>query len=1076
MFQLDPCPASDYNLFQGFKKSQLFTRRRYDWVLLLERIMEDYLFRGQISDLDSRLQTLLDIEAERQFRKVILIPSESMAPIAVRDALGSAFHNIYAEGYAYDLTGGLTEDELFDFDKLLADYRRFSDDRYYKGVEYADVLEALASQRAAQAFSANGKEPIDIYVNVQPLSGSPANNAVYHGLLNLGDKVMGMNLLHGGHLSHGSRVNRSGEYYDIVSYSVDPDTERIDYDDLERLAVEHEPRMIIAGVSSYSWQLDWKRFSEIAEKVGAYLLADISHVSGLIVAGHYPSPIGYADIISSTTHKTMCGPRGAILMSTNLDLIEKIDRAVFPGEQGGPHVNVFGAMALAFKLAQTEKFRDLQGQIIENCLVLTEQLEKRGFRIPFGGTNTHLMNIDTKSVRGEDGAWLSGDLAARILDVAGIVTNRNTIPGDTSARNPSGVRMGTPWITQRGFKEKETRELADIIADVLFSCEPFYRGKKLRAKVDFDVLEEAKLKIRDLAQRAGIDHQPTEHGYPHFYYLDDEPDDEHPYATYIVCGEKVREFLNFVVSSDIESLQMGDKQPTILSTPDGDVEGMLSCTNLECFHLTVPSEDAGLVLAWLRALSDGYVRVDEDVRRKVPGPVIVRETDFVVEDLVEGETRSVDKPFYLGIPDGEGRALPEFTWEKKDTAPLRRTSLYDIHVELGARMVPFAGWEMPVRYESVLEEHRAVRETAGLFDVTHMGVYQAEGSDAMAFLDSVCANDVSSLKVNESLYTHLLTPDGEVIDDLLVYRRCDQEYMAVVNAANDAKDWAWLNAVRKGEVKVDNQRPWSRAYGRGVQLRNLRDPAEGEDQRVDLALQGPQSQNILLALDINEDDRRKIRHLRWAEVCEANVNGLDVVVARSGYTGEKTAYEIFVHPDQAPDLFTDLLDAGEKFGIKPCGLGARDSLRTEAGLPLYGHEFGGSMNLGVGDAGFASFVKTNKPWFIGRKAFIEQEKERDSVVARFRFSEKRVRRAHYGDPVMDEVGRMIGRVTSCSSDTDGYFLGQAYINQRYAKKGTLIYVYQDVSRRKGKDLSKLSFGERVALPDTATILRRFPRF
>lgn len=1036
--------------------------------------MKDYLFRDEVSNLDPKLKELLDIEAERQYRKIILIPSESMAPQAVRDALGSAFHNIYAEGYAFDLTGGLSEEELFDFDKLLVEYRRFSDDRYYKGVEYADILEALACQRAAQAFAANGKKPLDIYVNVQPLSGSPANNAVYHGLLNIGDTVMGMNLLHGGHLSHGSRVNRSGEYYDIIPYSVDPETERIDYDELARLAEEHKPKMIIAGVSSYSWALDWEQFSDIAHHVGAYLLADISHVSGMVVTGHYPSPIGYADIISTTTHKTLCGPRGAILMSTDLDIIEKIDRAVFPGEQGGPHVNVFGAMALAFKLAQTKQFEELQRQIIKNCVVLTEQLEKRGFRIPFGGTNTHLMNIDAKSVRGEDDAWLSGDLAARILDVAGIVTNRNTIPGDTSAKNPSGVRMGTPWITQRGFKEKETRELADIIADILLSCEPYYRGKKLRAKVDFSVLEEAKLKVRDLAQRAGIDHQPTQHGYPHFYYLDDEPDDEHPLSTYIVCGEKVREFLNFAASSDVESLQVSDKQPTRLYTPDGDVEGMLTCMDPECFQLTVPSQDVGLVLAWLRALSDGYVRVDEDVRRKVPGPVIVRETDFHFNEIFKGEVHGVYKPFYLGMPKGEGEALPDFTWKEKAEPSLHRTILYDIHLELGARMVPFAGWEMPVRYESVLKEHRAVRETAGLFDVTHMGVYQAEGPDAMAFLDSVCANDVSSLKVGELLYTHLLSPDAEVIDDLLVYRVCEQKYMAVVNAVNDAKDWAWLNSVREGKVRVDNQRPWARAFGRGVRLRDLRSPKEGEDQRVDIALQGPQSLRILLSLDINEDDRRKINHLRWAEVCEVNVSGLDAVVARSGYTGERVAFEIFVHPDEAPSLFRDLLEVGEEYGIQPCGLGARDSLRTEAGLPLYGHEFAGTMGLGVGDAGFASYVKVNKPWFIGRKAFMKQEEERDSVVVRFRFSEKRVRRAHYGDPVMDEVGRMIGQVTSCASDTDGYFLGQAYINRRYAKKGNLVYIYQDVSRRKGMDLSNLSFGERVALPDAATILRRFP--
>ena len=1037
--------------------------------------MKDYLVRGSIRDLDPKLSELLKIEAERQYRRLILIPSESMTPKAVRRALGSSFHNIYAEGYSFDLTGGLSEEELFDYDRLLTEYRRYSDDRYYKGVEYADILEGIACQRAAQAFATNGKTALDIYVNVQPLSGGPANNAVYHGLVDLGDTVMGMNLLHGGHLSHGSRVNRSGEFYNIVSYSVDPETELIDYDEIERLALQHKPKMIIAGVSSYSWQLDWTRFREIADNVGAYLLADISHVAGLIVAGEYPSPIGIAHIISSTTHKTMLGPRGAILMSTDLDIIKTIDRAVFPGEQGGPHVNVFGAMAIAFKLAQSDDFKTLMGQIVKNCRVLNDQLEKRGFKIPFGGTNTHLTNIDTKSVRGKDDAWLSGDLAARILDVAGIVTNRNTIPGDVSALNPSGVRLGTPWITQRGFTEKETKQVADIIADILFSCEPFYRGRALRAKVDFKVLEEAKLKIRDLAESAGIDYKPEKHGYPHFYYLDDEAEEGKTTSSYIISGDKAREFLDFIVSSDIEAMECGENQPTMLYTPEGSIQGMVTCDEFRSFHLTVPAEKAGLVLTWLRALSDGYVRVDEDVLKKVPGPVIVRESDRDYDVILEGDPYGKEKPFYLGMREESGDPLPEFTWNEPDEEALKRTRLYDLHVELGGRMVPFAGWEMPVRYDSVLEEHLAVRKNAGLFDVTHMGVFQVEGPDAMAFLDSVVTNDISSLEVGESVYAHFLDSYGNVIDDTLIYRRIDLEYMIVVNASNEAKVWKWLNEVKAGSVKVDNQRPWVKAYGRRTILRNLKDPKEGKDQRVDIALQGPKSLEILLGLGFNEEDARKINHLRWSELCEVKSGDFHLVVSRTGYTGERMAFELFIHPDQVEGLFRMLLEIGKPFGLKPCGLGARDSLRTEAGLPLYGHELAGELDIGVGGAGFGSYVKTNKPWFIGREAYLLQEQERENVIARFRFSEKRVRRAHYGDPIMDEQGRVIGKVTSCATDSEGYFLGQAYVNKRYAKKGTLIYIYQDVEKRSGTGLADLSYGERVALPDTATILRRFPR-
>ncbi len=1038
--------------------------------------MKDYLVRGKIKDLDPNLYELIRIEEERQYRRLILIPSESMTPRAIRRALGSGFHNIYAEGYSFDLTGGLSEEELFDYDKLLTEYRRYSDDRYYKGVEYADILEGVACQRAATAFASNGKTALDIYVNVQPLSGGPANNAVYHGLVDLGDTVMGMNLLHGGHLSHGSRVNRSGEFYNIVSYSVNPETEMLDYDEIERLAKQHRPKMIIAGVSSYSWQLDWARFREIADMVGAYLLADISHVAGLIVAGEYPSPIGYAHIISSTTHKTLLGPRGAILMSTDLDVIQAIDRAVFPGEQGGPHVNVFGAMALAFKIAKTEEFAALMKQIVKNCRVLNDRLEERGFRIPFGGTNTHLTNIDTKSVRGKDGAWLSGDLAARILDVAGIVTNRNTIPGDKSARNPSGVRMGTPWISQRGFKEKETRQVADIIADILFSCEPYYQGRGLRAKVDFKTLEEAKLKVRDLAESAGIDYKPTSHGYPHFYYLDDEAEETKTTSSYIISGDKSREFLDYLVSSDIEVMECGTNQPTLLYTPEEKVPAMLTCDDLQSFHLTVPAKKSGLVLTWLRAVSDGYVRVDEDVLRKIPGPVIVRESDRVYDSVLEGDTYGVNKPFYLGMREEQGKALPDFEWEEDVGEELRRTALYDTHVELGARMVPFAGWEMPVRYKSVLEEHNAVRQAAGLFDVTHMGVFQAEGPDAMAFLDSVVGNDISALGPGESAYAHFLDPDANVLDDTLIYRRSEMEYMIVVNASNEAKIWKWLNEVKEGAVKVDNRRPWARAYGIRTILRNLKNPLEGEDQRVDLALQGPRSRDILLALGFNVDDQRKINHLRWAQLTEVDNGDFNLVVSRTGYTGEKFAYELFVHPARVVALFKKLLEVGKPFGLRPCGLGARDSLRTEAGLPLYGHELAGELNIGVGGAGFGSYVKVNKPWFIGRDAYLVQEKERENVIARFRFSEKRVRKAHYGDPIMDEQGRVIGKVTSCATDSEGYFLGQAYVNKRFAKKGTLVYIYQDVEKRKGVGLDDLSYGERVALPDTATILRRFPNF
>src|SRR5512147_1647769 len=471
--------------------------------------MSDYLFRGNLAKLDRDVYDLIQLEAERQARKLILIPSESASPLAVGEALGSAFQNIYAEGYPEEETRWMSEKEILDYPARLAEYRRNSDPRYYKGVEYADIVEALARRRAAEAFAANGFTADQIFVNVQALSGAPANNAVYQALLNIGDTVLGLSLLHGGHLSHGSSVNRSGKYYNAVHYTVDAN-ERLDYDRIRAQALESKPKLIIAGYSSYSWVPDWKKFRAIADEVGAYFLADISHIGGLVAAGVVPSPIGIAHVTMSTTHKSLDGPRGAVLLCTDPAIAKKIDKAVFPGEQGGPHVNVFAALALTFKLAQTKQFKKLQEQTVANAKAMADQFKKRGMRVPFGGTDSHMVNVDVTSVKSPDGVALTGDQAARILDIVGIVVNRNTIPGDKNSADPSGIRLGTPWITQRGFKEKETRELTDIMADVMLACAPHAvdtvrKGRQRRAKLDFNALNNAKLRVRKLAEKAGID-------------------------------------------------------------------------------------------------------------------------------------------------------------------------------------------------------------------------------------------------------------------------------------------------------------------------------------------------------------------------------------------------------------------------------------------------------------------------------------------------------------------------------------------------------------------------------------------
>lgn len=1042
--------------------------------------MPDFKQQEDLESLDPGLFTLIELEEERQARRLIMIPSESIAPKAVRELLGSSFTNIYAEGYPRPETLGFDEQQILDYTNMLGTYRRYSDPRYYKGVEYVDVVEALARRRCAEAFAANGITADQLYTNVQPLSGAPANNAVYTAFLSPGDTILGMNLLVGGHLSHGSSVNRSGIWYNAQHYTVDPDTELLNYDSILAKAQEVQPKIIVAGYSSYPYVPDWQKFREIADQVGALLLTDISHIAGLIAAGQIPSPVGFAHVITFTTHKTLLGPRGACILTDNASYARKIDKAVFPGEQGGPHINTIAAMAVTFKNAKTEAFKTLQGQIIRNAVVFAEQLKARGLRVPYGGTDTHMALLDCKSIKAGPGVYLSGDLGARILDAAGIVANRNTIPGDRSAFSSTGIRFGTTWLTQRGFKEAELRQVADIIADLLSGVTPYNmpgkKSDKRRAKVDFQVLEDAKLKVATLADQAeDFSNTSKVHGYPHYFDINDNQGST--WASFQLSGAQIRHFVSYAFSSDIESLSSGETQPTVLHTSAGDVEGFLHCKEPIVFVLTVAGQKAGLASAWLRDLSDAYISFDEDLIMRLPGPMRIENIQPQAHEGSKDSPIGATKPYYVGATndDRKGTPLPEFKWQPGESDALLKTPLNETHRKLGAKMVPFAGWDMPVWYSSVLEEHLAVRNATGLFDVTHMGVYQAEGPDAALFLDSVCGNDIGGLEVGESCYTHFLDQNANVLDDLLVYRRGLEKYLVVVNAANDDKDWAWLNAVLKGEIRVDNETPWVVAFGRNVILENLRDPASGAEMRVDVALQGPKSREIMLALECSPADRRAILDLKWAQLCEANLNGIPLVISRTGYTGERMGFELFVHPDNAVKLWNDLMIVGEHFGLKPCGLGARDSLRTEAGLPLYGHEMGGMLNLGVGQAGFGNFVKIYKPWFVGRQAFIEQEENRDAIVVRFRFDEKRTRIAHLGDPVVDERGKVIGTVTSCAIDSEGSLTGQAFISEKYADEGTAFYIYQGSPESAGIAPADLSIGDRVTLPARAAVISRFPK-
>ncbi|MGQ9903911.1 MAG: glycine cleavage system aminomethyltransferase GcvT, partial [Anaerolineae bacterium] len=410
----------------------------------------------------------------------------------------------------------------------------------------------------------------------------------------------------------------------------------------------------------------------------------------------------------------------------------------------------------------------------------------------------------------------------------------------------------------------------------------------------------------------------------------------------------------------------------------------------------------------------------------------------------------------------------------EDSGELRRTALYETHKAMGARMVPFGGWDMPVWYTSASEEHAAVRKTAGLFDVSHMGVLDARGPNAAAFLDVVSTNDVHDLKVGASQYSYLLDPEGNVIDDIMIYRLEPERYLIVVNAANNDKDWAWLTAVNEGRAVIDPANPGARAPR--CQLRDLRDPTSGDDRRVDIALQGPASLPTLLALLDEAQARHILQSLPRTGVMRAMLAGLDVFIARTGYTGESIGYEIFVHPDRSAASWQAILKAGEPFGVKPAGLAARDSTRTEAGLPLYGHELAGPLNLAPFHIGFGGYVKAYKPFFIGKRAYYDRAAQAGVKLSRFRMNEKGVRPPKSGDPVIDARGRVIGTVTSCALDSEGYLLGMAALDAALnMKEGMTIGVVPLPERPPAPLTPNAPLGSRTLVPEPATVLTRFPK-
>ena len=397
-----------------------------------------------LSKVDPEVAEAILQETRRQAGKLELIPSENFVDEAVLEAQGSVMTNKYAEGYPGK--------------------------RYYYGCEYVDVVETLAIERAKKIFGAD-------HVNVQPHSGTQANMAVYFAMLQPGDTILGMNLAHGGHLSHGSPANFSGRFYNVVAYGVDKTSETIDFDEVAEQARKHRPKVIVVGASAYPRTIDFAKFRAIADEVGAVVMADIAHIAGLVAAGIHPSPVPVCEFVTTTTHKTLRGPRGGVVMCKS-EFAKVLDSRVFPGSQGGPLMHTIAAKAVAFKEALTEEFKQYQIQIVQNAKALAESLLSEGFRLVSGGTDNHLMLVDVSSI------GITGKDAGEALDRAGITANKNMIPFDTkSPMVTSGIRIGTPAITTRGMKEPEMKAIGRMIAHVLKNIQDESRITAVRAEV-----------------------------------------------------------------------------------------------------------------------------------------------------------------------------------------------------------------------------------------------------------------------------------------------------------------------------------------------------------------------------------------------------------------------------------------------------------------------------------------------------------------------------------------------------------------------------------------------------------------
>lgn len=986
--------------------------------------MWNYPFGAETCSSRSPFLDILDNERRRQWRQLIMIPSESIGHPAALQLLSSELNNVYAEGLPQPPLCPDPRQSALDEHRFWSWQARLGDRRFYKGCVNVNRVELLAQKAVADVFALLPDSPPsnDIFVNMQPLSGAAANQAVYFALLEPGDRVMGLDLSHGGHLTHGSEFNFSGKRYSARSYGIDPATRKLDYAQIRRQALEWRPRLLIGGASGYSWDFDWRELRSIADEAGAYLLADIAHLAGLVAGGVAMNPLPHAHVVTFTTHKTLCGPRGAVIVSTEEKIGKKLDSAVFPGLQGGPHVNKMAAIGRLFELILSDRdsFCAFQKQVVDNCRFFAESLANEGFRIEYGGTNTHMALVDLKPFKVDGTMPLDGEIAARLLELSGIVCNRNVLPGDPDGAHASGLRFGLTWLTQRGVTQDQLREIARVVKFVLQPVRTFNvwtpsAEERCRGRIPEGILEVADERTLSIAEALPWPPKPSLRpvcqGNP---VIGDR-------TALLLRGDKVRLALGEMLSARLPV--DGSPVRTRLLKCDGTEIADVIVSELpgrgdeERWALLAPSAKADEVMAWIRRLSEGYLLFNpDDLQSKVPGPTVVELLDAseVPENASNFSGRPVSdptKPSFIGqsrvYAEAKPEAKPVYEYSVPEI-PLRRTVLNERHKALGARMSPFAGWEMPIQYPSgIFAEHRAVRTAAGLFDVSHMSAFEFSGPHAREFLEGLLANAVSKLSPREAQYSCVMCPDGRLVDDVYLYRLERERFMLISNAANAERVKDWVEAVNHGACMIDPDMPAKRLDG-PVKFRSLRDA--GEEALVGMAFQGPLSLNVLQMLAESNGEQRTLEHMCMHAILPARLAGLSTLVARTGYTGEKMGFEIYVHPDKAGQLWDAILEKGRPLGVLPAGLGARDSTRVEAGLPLFGHDLEGDLAISPTEAGYGFTIQLHVPFFIGRRAYMERTAQSQRRILRLCGQGRKTLRP--GHIILDGENKPVGQITS----------------------------------------------------------------